>query len=45
MLFGMPAESFFAFAIWPVVWIVAAIILYSYLKKTDELEDKNGVKE
>lgn len=40
MLFGMPAESFFAFAIWPVIWITVAIILYRYLKKTDVVEKK-----
>jgi L-lactate permease len=45
MLFGMPAESFWAFAIGPIAWIVAAIFLYRHMKKTDILENEAKMKE
>lgn len=38
MLFGMPASDFLAFAVWPVGWIIATILVYRHLKKIEAFE-------
>jgi flagellar biosynthesis protein FlhB len=41
MLFGMPAGSFLAFAIWPIFWTIFAIIAYIKMKQSD-VRDKEA---
>ncbi|NLD18762.1 MAG: hypothetical protein GX663_00735 [Clostridiales bacterium] len=39
MIIGMPATTFFATLIWPIVYLAAAIIVYFVMKKQDEQID------
>lgn len=39
MIFQMPIASFLAFLIWPVIWVVLAIILFQIMKKQDDKID------
>ncbi|PTX64591.1 hypothetical protein C8P63_10285 [Melghirimyces profundicolus] len=41
-MFGLPAETFYWFAPWPVLWIGLALLMYFKLKREDEREE-NGV--
>lgn len=39
MIFGMPASSFFTFAIWPIGYTVASIVIYFRMAEQDKLEE------
>lgn len=39
MVFGMPVSSFFTFAIWPIVYTIASIIIYFKMAEQDKLEE------
>jgi predicted membrane protein len=40
MIIGMPISTFFGIMIWPIVYIIAAIIVYRIMKKQDdEIDD------
>lgn len=41
MIFGMPASSFFAFAIWPVIWTITALIVYRKMAIDDAMESES----
>lgn len=40
LMFGLPISSFFCFLIWPVVYIVIAVIMYFVMAKHDKEEEK-----
>ena len=39
MIWGMPAQSFFAFLSWPVIYITLSVIVYFIMKKQDDQVD------
>ncbi len=39
-MFGLPMESFLAFLIWPVIYIVISVIMYFVMAKNDKKEEE-----
>ena len=40
MIFGIPAVSFWVFAVWPIFYVAISFFFYFRMVKTDELEEE-----
>ncbi|MDA8352934.1 MAG: hypothetical protein M0Z65_07040 [Firmicutes bacterium] len=40
-MFGLPMETFYWFAPWPVFWMGLALVMYVKLKREDEQEERS----
>lgn len=39
-MFGLPAQTFWLIAVWPLVWVLLALILYFKFKRDDDREEE-----